>query len=45
MKNEYITNEQLNKFFNENSFLFSPIELRQNFYQKYNNQINKNFLI
>jgi len=45
MKNEYITNEQLNKFFNENSFLFSPIDLRQNFYQKYNNQINDNFLI
>lgn len=33
--NEYITDEYLNKFFNDNSYLADALELRVNFYSKY----------
>ena len=37
IRNEYINDEQLETFILENSFLFSPVELRNNFYIKYIN--------
>ena len=37
IRNEYINDEQLEIFIKENSFLFSPVELRNNFYSKYIN--------
>ena len=35
LRNEYINDEHLDTFIIENSFIFSPIELRHNFYSKY----------
>lgn len=41
IKNEYIKDDQLREFFDTNSFLFKPLELRNNFYNKYSMQGNK----
>ena len=37
LRNEYINDEHLDTFIRENSFIFSPVELRHNFYSKYIN--------
>ena len=37
LRNEYINDEHLDTFIIENSFIFSPVELRHNFYSKYIN--------
>ncbi len=36
IKNEYISDEQLKEFFEKNRFLFDCLELRNNYYNKYN---------
>ena len=36
INNEFIKDEHLNTFFNKNSFLLRPVELRINFFNKYN---------